>query len=166
MQAEVKTLLSWYMNVISILAEVLAWPSSWLVGVSFKCRRRQAHSFLYQILSPCSGHTHMRTKQKESEAVDELLQGAFDANSFSLSVSPTAIFLGSFRMPYEEIRRMILEVDEDQLTEPMIQVTSPLISIHDLSSMPMFREDSHKCEEFRVQFSAAWFVQPCYRVLV
>uniref|UniRef100_A0A9J7XCS5 Diaphanous-related formin 3 n=1 Tax=Cyprinus carpio carpio TaxID=630221 RepID=A0A9J7XCS5_CYPCA len=32
-----------------------------------------------------------------------------------------SIFLGSFRMPYEEIRRMILEVDEDQLTEPMIQ---------------------------------------------
>uniref|UniRef100_A0A7N6BB30 Diaphanous-related formin 3 n=1 Tax=Anabas testudineus TaxID=64144 RepID=A0A7N6BB30_ANATE len=33
----------------------------------------------------------------------------------------TAIFLGSFRMPYQEIRRMILEVDEEQLTEPMIQ---------------------------------------------
>ncbi|XP_049321704.1 protein diaphanous homolog 3 isoform X2 [Astyanax mexicanus] len=32
-----------------------------------------------------------------------------------------SIFLGSFRMPYEEIRRMILEVDEEQLTEPMIQ---------------------------------------------
>ncbi|XP_057218465.1 protein diaphanous homolog 3 isoform X3 [Triplophysa rosa] len=32
-----------------------------------------------------------------------------------------SIFLGSFRMPYEEIKRMILEVDEDQLTEPMIQ---------------------------------------------
>uniref|UniRef100_A0A8C6U4N4 Diaphanous-related formin 3 n=1 Tax=Neogobius melanostomus TaxID=47308 RepID=A0A8C6U4N4_9GOBI len=32
-----------------------------------------------------------------------------------------AIFLGSFRMPYEEIRRMIVEVDEEQLTEPMIQ---------------------------------------------
>uniref|UniRef100_A0A671Y1S8 Diaphanous-related formin 3 n=1 Tax=Sparus aurata TaxID=8175 RepID=A0A671Y1S8_SPAAU len=32
-----------------------------------------------------------------------------------------AIFLGSFRMPYQEIRRMILEVDEEQLTEPMIQ---------------------------------------------
>lgn len=35
---------------------------------------------------------------------------------------PAAIFLGSFRMPYYEIRRMIVEVDEDQLTEPMIQV--------------------------------------------
>uniref|UniRef100_A0A3B1JAE2 Diaphanous related formin 3 n=1 Tax=Astyanax mexicanus TaxID=7994 RepID=A0A3B1JAE2_ASTMX len=34
-----------------------------------------------------------------------------------------SIFLGSFRMPYEEIRRMILEVDEEQLTEPMIQIS-------------------------------------------
>ncbi|CAL8362425.1 unnamed protein product, partial [Gadus morhua 'NCC'] len=32
-----------------------------------------------------------------------------------------SIFLGSFRMPYEEIRRMIVEVDEEQLTESMIQ---------------------------------------------
>uniref|UniRef100_A0A8D3CH05 Diaphanous-related formin 3 n=1 Tax=Scophthalmus maximus TaxID=52904 RepID=A0A8D3CH05_SCOMX len=32
-----------------------------------------------------------------------------------------SIFLGSFRMPYHEIRRMIVEVDEEQLTEPMIQ---------------------------------------------
>lgn len=39
-----------------------------------------------------------------------------------MSFACTAIFLGSFRMPYQEIRRMILEVDEEQLTEPMIQV--------------------------------------------
>uniref|UniRef100_A0A667YKC4 Diaphanous-related formin 3 n=1 Tax=Myripristis murdjan TaxID=586833 RepID=A0A667YKC4_9TELE len=32
-----------------------------------------------------------------------------------------SIFLGSYRMPYQEIRRMIVEVDEEQLTEPMIQ---------------------------------------------
>uniref|UniRef100_A0A6I8PE71 Diaphanous related formin 3 n=1 Tax=Ornithorhynchus anatinus TaxID=9258 RepID=A0A6I8PE71_ORNAN len=32
-----------------------------------------------------------------------------------------SIFLGSFRVPYEDIRRMILEVDETQLAESMIQ---------------------------------------------
>ncbi|NXA33893.1 DIAP3 protein, partial [Eudromia elegans] len=32
-----------------------------------------------------------------------------------------SIFLGSFRMPYEEIKTMILEVDETQLAESMIQ---------------------------------------------
>uniref|UniRef100_A0AAY4DQ09 Diaphanous-related formin 3 n=1 Tax=Denticeps clupeoides TaxID=299321 RepID=A0AAY4DQ09_9TELE len=33
-----------------------------------------------------------------------------------------SIFLGSFRMPYQEIKRMILEIDEEQLSESMIQV--------------------------------------------
>lgn len=46
---------------------------------------------------------------------------AFDLSSFIL-FSPLAIFLGSFRIPYQEIRNMIVEVDEEQLTEPMIQV--------------------------------------------
>ncbi|XP_028834899.1 protein diaphanous homolog 3 isoform X2 [Denticeps clupeoides] len=32
-----------------------------------------------------------------------------------------SIFLGSFRMPYQEIKRMILEIDEEQLSESMIQ---------------------------------------------
>lgn len=49
-------------------------------------------------------------------------------SSLSLSHTHTAIFLGSFRLPYEEIRRMIVEVDEEQLTEPMIQVTHPFTS--------------------------------------
>lgn len=44
------------------------------------------------------------------------------------SVCP-AIFLGSYRMPYQEIRRMIVEVDEEQLTEPMIQVWQVLQNV-------------------------------------
>ncbi|MBN3292228.1 DIAP2 protein, partial [Polypterus senegalus] len=32
-----------------------------------------------------------------------------------------SIFLGSFRMPYEEIRNIILEVDEERLSESLIQ---------------------------------------------
>ena len=37
-----------------------------------------------------------------------------------------AIFLGSFRMPYHEIKNVILEVNEAVLTESMIQVRSRL----------------------------------------
>lgn len=40
---------------------------------------------------------------------------------FSLSIT-TAIFLGSFRLPYEEIRDIVLEVDEERLSESLIQV--------------------------------------------
>lgn len=43
-------------------------------------------------------------------------------SSLSPHPTPVAIFLGSFRIPYQEIRRMIVEVDEEQLSEPMIQV--------------------------------------------
>ncbi|XP_048834132.1 protein diaphanous homolog 3-like isoform X1 [Brienomyrus brachyistius] len=32
-----------------------------------------------------------------------------------------SIFLGSFRLPYQEIKRIILEVDEENLTESMVQ---------------------------------------------
>nr|XP_060625366.1 protein diaphanous homolog 3 isoform X1 [Anolis sagrei ordinatus] len=32
-----------------------------------------------------------------------------------------SIFLGSFRVPYEQIKTMILEIDEDQLSESMVQ---------------------------------------------
>lgn len=37
-------------------------------------------------------------------------------------VSHAAIFLGSFRLPYEEIKTAILEVNEKILTESMVQV--------------------------------------------
>lgn len=49
-------------------------------------------------------------------------------------ISVLAIFLGSFRVPYEEIKIMILEVDETQLSESMIQVTKMAPQI------PVFQE--------------------------
>lgn len=39
----------------------------------------------------------------------------------SLSIT-IAIFLGSFRLPYEEIRDIVLQVDEERLSESLIQV--------------------------------------------
>lgn len=48
-----------------------------------------------------------------------LNEGALKLLFFFLS---TAIFLGSFRMPYDEIRDVVLEVDEEKLSEPLIQV--------------------------------------------
>lgn len=38
-----------------------------------------------------------------------------------------AIFLGSFRMPYQEIKNVVLEVNEAVLTESMIQVRSEVV---------------------------------------
>ncbi|KAG7256466.1 hypothetical protein CRUP_001370 [Coryphaenoides rupestris] len=35
-----------------------------------------------------------------------------------------SIFLGSFRLPYEEIRDIVLQVDEERLSESLIQMSS------------------------------------------
>uniref|UniRef100_A0A087YF09 FH2 domain-containing protein n=1 Tax=Poecilia formosa TaxID=48698 RepID=A0A087YF09_POEFO len=41
-----------------------------------------------------------------------------------------SIFLGSFRLPYEEIRDIVLEVDEERLSESLIQVRRMLTVQH------------------------------------
>lgn len=51
----------------------------------------------------------------------EEIRCTFECWDFCL-VSHTAIFLGSFRLPYEEIKNAILEVNEKILTESMVQV--------------------------------------------
>lgn len=45
-------------------------------------------------------------------------------SGLSIVFSHAAIFLGSFRLPYEEIKKAILEVNEKVLTESMVQVRS------------------------------------------
>ncbi|KAL6112914.1 diaph3 [Pungitius sinensis] len=53
-----------------------------------------------------------------------------------------SIFLGSFRMPYQEIRRMIVEVDEEQLTEPMIQnLVNHLPEQEQLNALAKYKND-------------------------
>uniref|UniRef100_A0A669DXP1 Diaphanous-related formin 3 n=1 Tax=Oreochromis niloticus TaxID=8128 RepID=A0A669DXP1_ORENI len=55
-----------------------------------------------------------------SQRTGKTLHLLFNALIYLISICQ-AIFLGSFRIPYQEIRRMIVEVDEEQLSEPMIQ---------------------------------------------
>ncbi|KAM8894432.1 protein diaphanous homolog 3-like isoform 2-T2 [Spinachia spinachia] len=53
-----------------------------------------------------------------------------------------SIFLGSFRMPYQEICRMIVEVDEEQLTEPMIQnLVNHLPEQEQLNALAKYKND-------------------------
>uniref|UniRef100_A0A4W5MFR7 Diaphanous-related formin 2 n=1 Tax=Hucho hucho TaxID=62062 RepID=A0A4W5MFR7_9TELE len=60
-----------------------------------------------------------RTKGKNAETSREKKQG--EENDLSSLSITTAIFLGSFRLPYEEIRDIVLEVDEERLSESLIQ---------------------------------------------
>lgn len=48
----------------------------------------------------------------------------FEAVIFLIkSIFVLAIFLGSYRMSYEDIKNIVLEVNEEMLSEALIQVT-------------------------------------------
>ncbi|KAK3533897.1 hypothetical protein QTP70_034810, partial [Hemibagrus guttatus] len=75
-----------------------------------------------------------------------------------------SIFLGSFRLPYEEIRRMILEVDEEQLTEPMIQnLVKTLPEQQHLNALAKYKHEYANLsepEQFGVVMASVKCLQP------
>ncbi|XP_058404259.1 protein diaphanous homolog 3 isoform X2 [Diceros bicornis minor] len=75
-----------------------------------------------------------------------------------------SIFLGSFRVPYEEIKMMILEVDETQLAESMIQnLIKHLPDQEQLNSLSQFKSDyNNLCEpeQFAVVMSNVKRLRP------
>uniref|UniRef100_A0A8C9TQK5 Diaphanous-related formin 3 n=1 Tax=Scleropages formosus TaxID=113540 RepID=A0A8C9TQK5_SCLFO len=75
-----------------------------------------------------------------------------------------SIFLGSFRMPYEEIKRMVLEVDEEQLTEPLIQnLVKHLPEQEQLNALAKYKSDYANLsepEQFGVVISSVKRLRP------
>ncbi|KAJ8003435.1 hypothetical protein DPEC_G00148290 [Dallia pectoralis] len=75
-----------------------------------------------------------------------------------------SIFLGSFRMPYEEIRQAVLEVDEEQLTEPMIQnLVKHLPEQEQLNALLKYKNDYNSLsepEQFGVVMSSVKCLRP------
>uniref|UniRef100_A0A8C3NFX4 Uncharacterized protein n=1 Tax=Geospiza parvula TaxID=87175 RepID=A0A8C3NFX4_GEOPR len=63
-------------------------------------------------------------------------------------ISVLAIFLGSFRVPYEEIKMMILEIDETQLSESMIQnLIKHLPEQEQLNALSKFKNEYNNLSE-------------------
>ncbi|KAM9861067.1 protein diaphanous homolog 3-like [Aulostomus maculatus] len=75
-----------------------------------------------------------------------------------------SIFLGSFRMPYQEIRQMILELDEEQLSESMIQnLVKHLPEQEQLNTLAKFKNDYASLsepEQFGVVMSSVKRLRP------
>ncbi|XP_067419305.1 protein diaphanous homolog 3 [Emydura macquarii macquarii] len=75
-----------------------------------------------------------------------------------------SIFLGSFRVPYEEIKMMILEVDETQLAETMIQnLIKHLPEQEQLNTLSKFKSDYNNLsepEQFGIVMSDVKRLQP------
>ncbi|XP_034536454.1 protein diaphanous homolog 3-like isoform X1 [Notolabrus celidotus] len=75
-------------------------------------------------LTFCTQRTETKAKKEEEDQEDKksIKKRIKELKVLDPKIAQNlSIFLGSFRMPYQEIRRMIVEVDEAQLTEPMIQ---------------------------------------------
>uniref|UniRef100_A0A670ZY10 Diaphanous related formin 2 n=1 Tax=Pseudonaja textilis TaxID=8673 RepID=A0A670ZY10_PSETE len=75
-----------------------------------------------------------------------------------------SIFLGSFRMPYEEIKQIILEVDEAKLSEALIQnLVKNLPEQKELNALAELKneyEDLCESEQFGVVMSSVKLLQP------
>ncbi|XP_070615976.1 protein diaphanous homolog 2 isoform X2 [Erythrolamprus reginae] len=75
-----------------------------------------------------------------------------------------SIFLGSFRMPYEEIKQIILEVDEAKLSEALIQnLVKNLPEQKELNALAELKNEYHdlcESEQFGVVMSSVKLLQP------
>uniref|UniRef100_A0A670YAK8 Diaphanous related formin 3 n=1 Tax=Pseudonaja textilis TaxID=8673 RepID=A0A670YAK8_PSETE len=75
-----------------------------------------------------------------------------------------AIFLGSFRVPYEEIKIMILEIDETQLSESMIQNLIKHLpdqkQLNELSKLKNEYKDLSEPEQFAIVMSSVTRLRP------
>ncbi|XP_078403362.1 protein diaphanous homolog 2 isoform X3 [Cetorhinus maximus] len=75
-----------------------------------------------------------------------------------------SIFLGSYRIAYEEIKHIILEVDEEKLSEPMIQnLVRYLPEQKELNTLSQFKDeydDLCEPEQFGVVMSTVKLLQP------
>ncbi|XP_059012873.1 protein diaphanous homolog 2 isoform X7 [Mustela lutreola] len=75
-----------------------------------------------------------------------------------------SIFLGSYRMPYEDIKNIILEVNEDMLNEALIQnLVKHLPEQKVLSELAQLRNEYHDLcepEQFGVVMSSVKMLQP------
>ncbi|CAB1456267.1 unnamed protein product [Pleuronectes platessa] len=75
-----------------------------------------------------------------------------------------SIFLGSFRLPYEEIRDIVLEVDEDRLSESLIQnLIKNLPEQKELSALAELKgeyEELVESEQFSIVMSSVKLLRP------
>ncbi|XP_046705110.1 protein diaphanous homolog 2 isoform X3 [Silurus meridionalis] len=107
--------------------------------------------------------------QKEVEEVDNRkIQFKKKAKELRILDAKTAqnlsIFLGSFRMPYDEIRDVVLEVDEEKLSEALIQnLIKYLPEQKELSSLAELKseyEELCESEQFGIVMSSVKLLRP------
>ncbi|XP_011842953.1 PREDICTED: protein diaphanous homolog 2 isoform X1 [Mandrillus leucophaeus] len=108
--------------------------------------------------------------QKNTEALEEKKTGPTKKKVKELRIldpktaQNLSIFLGSYRMPYEEIRNIILEVNEDLLSEALIQNLVKHLPeqkiLNELAELKNEYDDLCEPEQFGVVMSSVKMLQP------
>uniref|UniRef100_A0A3B5A0J2 Diaphanous related formin 2 n=1 Tax=Stegastes partitus TaxID=144197 RepID=A0A3B5A0J2_9TELE len=109
-----------------------------------------------------------QSKGKEDETDDRMPQFKKKAKELRILDAKTAqnlsIFLGSFRLPYEEIRDIVLEVDEERLSESLIQnLIKNLPEQKELSALAELKgeyEELVESEQFGIVMSSVKLLRP------
>lgn len=109
-----------------------------------------------------------RVKKDVEETDDRMTQFKKKAKELRILDAKTAqnlsIFLGSFRLPYEEIRDIVLQVDEERLSEALIQnLIKNLPEQKELSNLAELKneyEELCESEQFGIVMSAVKLLRP------
>ncbi|XP_043913564.1 protein diaphanous homolog 2 isoform X2 [Protopterus annectens] len=113
--------------------------------------------------------SHMRVKREDEETEEKKpTQPKKKVKELKILDSKTAqnlsIFLGSFRMAYEEIKNIILEVDEEKLSESLIQnLVKNIPEQKELSALADLKneyDDLCEPEQFGVVMSSVRLLRP------
>ncbi|XP_061895750.1 protein diaphanous homolog 2 isoform X2 [Entelurus aequoreus] len=107
-------------------------------------------------------------KETKDETDDRMTQFKKKAKELRILDAKTAqnlsIFLGSFRLPYDEIRDIVLQVDEERLSESLIQnLIKNLPEQNELSSLAELKseyEELVESEQFGIVMSSVKLLRP------
>ncbi|XP_049602866.1 protein diaphanous homolog 2 isoform X3 [Syngnathus scovelli] len=123
---------------------------------------------LFAQLSHCFSSQSKVRKDPKDETDDRMTQFKKKAKELRILDPKTAqnlsIFLGSFRLPYEEIREIVLQVDEERLSESLIQnLIKNLPEQNELSSLAELKaeyEELVESEQFGIVMSSVKLLRP------
>uniref|UniRef100_A0A8C6TUC8 Diaphanous-related formin 2 n=1 Tax=Neogobius melanostomus TaxID=47308 RepID=A0A8C6TUC8_9GOBI len=124
---------------------------------------------LFAQLSLCfSSQSRGKAAVSPDETDDRMQQFKKKAKELRILDAKTAqnlsIFLGSFRLPYEEIRDIVLEVDEERLSESLIQnLIKNLPEQKELSALAELKseyDDLVESEQFGIVMSSVKLLRP------
>uniref|UniRef100_A0A8C2XCN1 Diaphanous related formin 2 n=1 Tax=Cyclopterus lumpus TaxID=8103 RepID=A0A8C2XCN1_CYCLU len=123
---------------------------------------------LFAQLSLCFSSQSKVKKDVNDETDDRMQQFKKKAKELRILDSKTAqnlsIFLGSFRLPYEEIRDIVLQVDEDRLSESLIQnLIKNLPEQKELNALAELKgeyEELVESEQFGIVMSSVKLLRP------